>query len=79
MDCGKGLLSRYACHLHLRKDCQLAKPNYDFAKRQKELAKKAKKEEKRLKKLAAGETPDPEGAPEAEDDTEEPAAPAPQG
>ncbi|MEP7157014.1 MAG: hypothetical protein ABI905_14640 [Betaproteobacteria bacterium] len=46
----------------------MAKPNYDFAKRQKELAKKAKKEEKRLKKLAAGETPDPEGAPDADDD-----------
>lgn len=43
-----------------RKDRQLAKPNYDFAKRQKELAKKAKKEEKRLRKLAAGETPSAE-------------------
>jgi hypothetical protein len=28
------------------------KPNYGFAKRQRELAKKQKKEEKRLKKLA---------------------------
>lgn len=39
----------------------MVKPNYGFEKRQKELAKKAKKEEKRLKKLAqdapAGETP----------------------
>jgi hypothetical protein len=29
----------------------LAKPNYQFEKRQKELAKKKKKEEKRLRKL----------------------------
>lgn len=60
---GKGLIFHMHDALsHLRrdihcfgKDCQLAKPNYDFAKRQKELAKKAKKEEKRLRKLAAGE------------------------
>ena len=32
----------------------MAKPNYTFEKRQKELAKKKKKEEKRLKKLAQG-------------------------
>ena len=30
----------------------MAKPNYQFEKRQKELAKKKKKEEKRLRKLA---------------------------
>ena len=30
----------------------MAKPNYQFLKRQKELAKKKKKEEKRLRKLA---------------------------
>jgi len=30
----------------------MAKPNYAFAKRQRDLAKKAKKEEKRLKKAA---------------------------
>ena len=29
----------------------MAKPNYNFEKRQKELAKKKKKEEKRLKKM----------------------------
>ena len=33
------------------KDRVLAKPNYSFAKRQKELAKKKKKEEKRQRKL----------------------------
>ena len=32
----------------------MAKPNYSFEKRQKEIAKKKKKEEKRLKKLAKG-------------------------
>ena len=36
----------------------MAKPNYDFAKRQRELAKKAKKEEKLRKKAGA----DPDGA-----------------
>jgi hypothetical protein len=36
----------------------LAKPNYKFQKRQKDLAKQKKKEEKRLKKAArAGEPP----------------------
>ena len=43
----------------------MAKPNYDFAKRQRELAKKAKKEEK-LRKKTAGE---PDG--EATDDNAE--------
>jgi hypothetical protein len=34
-----------------RKGDQLAKPNYQFEKRQKDLAKKKKQEEKRLRKL----------------------------
>jgi hypothetical protein len=34
----------------------LAKPNYKFQKRQKDLAKQKKKEEKRLKKAARTET-----------------------
>jgi hypothetical protein len=38
----------------------MAKPNYAFAKRQRDLAKKAKKEEKRMKKTGTG------GAPTAE-------------
>lgn len=57
----------------------MAKPNYDFAKRQKELAKKAKKEEKRLRKLAAGETPAEEDAtdsPDAPSDESKPVPPA---
>ncbi|MCC7081939.1 MAG: hypothetical protein IT530_14795 [Burkholderiales bacterium] len=34
----------------------MAKPNYAFAKRQRDLAKKQKKEEKRLRKAAANPT-----------------------
>ena len=40
----------------------MAKPNYTFAKRQRDLAKKQKKEEKRLKKLDAKSTPEGEAA-----------------
>jgi hypothetical protein len=40
----------------------LAKPNYQFEKRQKELAKKRKKEEKRLRKLAESTPPPQENA-----------------
>ncbi len=43
----------------------LAKPNYDFAKRQRELSKAQKKEAKRLKKLAAAEVPDKDADPVA--------------
>ena len=48
----------------------MAKPNYSFEKRQRDLAKKAKKEEKRLRK--AGATANPEGT-----ETPEPAAAPP--
>ncbi|MDP1612701.1 MAG: hypothetical protein Q8M11_16740 [Sulfuritalea sp.] len=48
----------------------MAKPNYSFEKRQRDLAKKAKKEEKRLRK--AGGSANPDGA-----ETPEPAAPPP--
>ena len=41
----------------------MAKPNYAFEKRQKDLAKKRKQEEKRLKKLAARAGPAPEETP----------------
>jgi hypothetical protein len=34
----------------------LAKPNYSFAKRQREIAKKQKKEEKRLRKAGSDDT-----------------------
>ena len=38
----------------------MAKPNYSGEKRRKDLAKKAKKEEKRLRKLRAMENPAPD-------------------
>lgn len=40
----------------------MAKPNFQYEKRQKELAKKKKQEEKRLKKLAAKTAGEPEAA-----------------
>ena len=50
----------------------MAKPNYNFAKRQRELAKKAKKEEKQQRKAATGTAG--EGEPtETADGTEAPA------
>jgi len=48
----------------------MAKPNYSFEKRQRDLAKKAKKEEKRLRKAGAPANPDGTEIPE-------PAAPQP--
>lgn len=38
----------------------MAKPNYAFAKRQRDLAKKKKKEEKQLRKAGAGDESVPE-------------------
>ena len=49
----------------------MAKPNYQFEKRQKELAKKKKKEEKRLRKLADGE---PENAAQSPENLPPPAS-----
>ena len=43
----------------------MAKPNYQFAKRQRDLQKKEKKEQKRLKKAVPGEP----GMPSADGDT----------
>jgi hypothetical protein len=43
----------------------LAKPNYQFEKRQRDLAKKKKKEQTRLRKLAGKDQPE-DGAPEAD-------------
>ena len=45
----------------------MAKPNYAFAKRQRDLAKKNKKEEKRLRKAGANQSPPPEGQPPVTD------------
>jgi hypothetical protein len=54
----------------------MAKPNYSFEKRQRELAKKKKKEEKRLQKLEAKapQTPDEQPDAAAEDSTGAPPA-----
>jgi hypothetical protein len=41
---------------------RMAKPNYSFEKRQKELAKKKKKEDKLLKKAQKGTSEDESGA-----------------
>ena len=41
----------------------MAKPNYSFEKRQKEIAKKKKQEEKRLKKTAGKDEPAHEETP----------------
>ena len=49
----------------------MAKPNYQFEKRKRELEKKKKKEEKTLKKVTAVEelpVPEPDAAPEKEVD-----------
>ena len=40
----------------------MAKPNYNFAKRQRDLAKKAKKEEKQQRKAATGVAEEGEAA-----------------
>lgn len=46
----------------------MAKPNYAFAKRQRDLAKKQKKEEKKLRKAAVSdEQLDTDGSPEEAD------------
>ena len=61
----------------------LAKPNYGFEKRQRELAKKKKQDEKDARKrearaAAAGQAPDAEAPPApAPEPTAEPAAPEP--
>lgn len=56
----------------------LAKPNYQFEKRQRDLAKKKKKEEKRLRKLAGKELPE-DGAPETDAAATEPQKDEPAG
>ena len=48
-------------HNQTEKGGPLAKPNYSFAKRQRDLAKKQRKEEKRKRKLAPGEQTAVEG------------------
>jgi len=48
----------------------MAKPNYSFEKRQRELAKKKKKEEKRLQKLSAKEQRTEDGQPQPTADSQ---------
>ena len=43
----------------------MAKPNYAYEKRQRDLAKKQKKEEKRLRKAVANPSPDSQQKPPA--------------
>ena len=50
-------MSTLAMKKPLREDHKLARPNYQGEKRRKDLAKKARKEEKRLRKLQAKENP----------------------
>ncbi|MES2684147.1 MAG: hypothetical protein V4650_11570 [Pseudomonadota bacterium] len=45
----------------------MAKPNYQFEKRQRELKKIKQQEEKRLKKLAGGSSSDVAETPDADD------------
>jgi hypothetical protein len=52
----------------LREEIPMARPNYSGEKRRKDLAKKAKKEEKRLRKLHAKENPTSENADAAQPD-----------
>ena len=53
-----GLRARTMRSIRALQEAALAKPNYKFQKRQKDLAKQKKKEEKRLKKAArTGEQP----------------------
>jgi hypothetical protein len=52
----------------------MPKPNYSFEKRQRELAKKKKKDEKDAKKRAERDAARPDGGPEA-DETGSDAAP----
>jgi hypothetical protein len=59
---GNGLLYRLVAN-YTAKDRQLPKPNYAFAKRQRDLLKKQKKEEKRQKKLGTAAPPAPDAAP----------------
>lgn len=54
------------------RDIVLAKPNYSFEKRQRDLEKKRKQEEKRLRKLAGKKTAEDDAA--ALDGEETPAA-----
>lgn len=50
----------------------MAKPNYSFEKRQREIAKKKKQDEKLARKQAAKDAANPNAAPEADRDPANP-------
>lgn len=68
----KGLSFAFLSRYLSKKDDKLAKPNYQYEKRQKDLAKKRKQEEKRLRKLSKT-APPPDASPsppQTEDDVQ---------
>jgi hypothetical protein len=60
-----------------RQESAMTKPNYQFEKRQRDLAKKKKQDEKRSRKLSKDETPAVEGDAAAEDQSPAPAESTP--
>lgn len=50
-DIHSGLIGRFPANFNCQKDIKLAQPNFQYEKRQKELAKKKKQEEKKQRKL----------------------------
>ncbi len=62
VEAGNGLLYRLVSNPP-NEGHQLPKPNYAFAKRQRDLLKKQKKEEKRQRKLGSTAPPAPETVP----------------
>ena len=69
-DVASAVWAGFFCGYHsafvLSRDIVLAKPNYSFEKRQRDLEKKRKQEEKRLRKLAGKKPADDDAAPDAE-------------
>ena len=69
-DFASAVWAGFFCGFHsafvLSRDIVLAKPNYSFEKRQRDLEKKRKQEEKRLRKLAGKKPADDGAAPDAE-------------
>jgi len=67
MACSAALITHLQQNIHSKSD-HLAKPNFQYEKRQKELEKKRKKEEKLKRKLEKGNAPDDSVAAEGDDD-----------
>lgn len=60
---------KFSNSLNSQKDIQLAQPNFQYEKRQKELAKKKKQEEKKQRKLDEKNNPGDAPAESAEGDS----------